>query len=350
MLPQGVRPTAHSNFSLAHQALTVNLQQNMTKAQAQLTQREEAIRKQAVDQATAAQQQNPAFIGSPMHQSLMRQQSQMLEQSHQVYISQVMEYQQKFQQQSQELLQGFQQQQQQQQQIGGAFGAMPASPGMGQAGISSPVARSMMPLSPLMPMSMGANGTMHPGMAGQAFAGVGRPTAPASPMGMMRFADGSGFGGPATPTRLSASGAVGQLGLSSPAHTGANTQAMLAMLLQQQRQQQPGTPKQTHLPLSPDMASQSAQQQMAAAQNQQMFELWTRATRVFLTHGNARIEKDLALQIATPNASMFMHLSLRDANHAMQVPESANSVLIRPVPGPFNGAGKVLLSLGVNSR
>ncbi|KAJ2748871.1 hypothetical protein IWQ56_007352, partial [Coemansia nantahalensis] len=183
------------------------------------------------------------------------------------------------------------------------------------------------------------------------FIGAGRSGPPASPMASMMLADGT-FGGPATPTRSAVNGSAGQLGLSSPAQTGASAQAMMAMLLQQQQrqqqmqQQQPSTPKQTHTPLSPDMAAQHP----TAAQSQQMFELWTKATRVFLTHGNARIEKELALQIATPNASLFMHISLRDAHHALQVPESASSVLIRPVPGPFNSAGKVLLSLGVNSR
>ncbi|KAJ1730569.1 hypothetical protein LPJ61_002940 [Coemansia biformis] len=369
---------AQSSFNQAYQALNAHHQQAMAKAQAQLSQRENAIRKQAMEQTMASQQQNPGFIGSAMHQGLMKQQSQLIEQSQQAYFAQLMELQQAFNQQVQALTQGLQQQQQQQlmpqsvvpthpmsplsaaQQIGGAFGAVPLSPGMGQAGVSSPVARqmqvSMLPMSPLTSMAMGTNGAVYPAMAGSAHLGVTRPGAPLSPMPTMPMADGS-FGGsggtqPSTPTRASTNTVMGQLGMSSPAYPGANAQTMMAMLLQQkqqqQQQQQPSTPKQTHMPLSPDLPSQSAQQ--AAVQNQQMFELWTKSTRVFLTHGNARIEKGLALQIATPNASMFMHISLREPNHALRVPESASSVLIRPVPGPFNGSGKVLLSLGVNSR
>ncbi|KAJ2361828.1 hypothetical protein H4S02_007091, partial [Coemansia sp. RSA 2611] len=394
-MPQLQQPALQSSFNQALQNLTAQLQQNMVKAQAQLSQQKAAINKQVTEQIMAAQQQNPAFASSPQFQGLLKQQTQMLEQAQQAYNTQAQLLQQSYTQQTQALNQAFQQQQQQQQQQTMAQlqnlsplaathqvaqqinGMMPMSPGMGQATIASPVARSaqtsMMPMSPMQSVAMGANGMVFsmPGasMAGSPHLGMVRPNGTMSPMPMMQMADGSfsaspGMIRPSTPSRAPSGTAINQAGLSSPQQTASSAQAMMAMLLQQQQQQirqqqqqpPPTTPKQTHMPLSPDMTMPNGQQTPTAAaaanQSQQMFEQWKKATRVFLTHGNARIERGLALQLATPNASMFLHLSLKDSdvNHAVQVPKSSSSILIRPVPGPFNSSGKSLLTLVANSR
>ncbi|KAJ2721750.1 hypothetical protein GGI07_003743 [Coemansia sp. Benny D115] len=171
-----------------------------------------------------------------------------------------------------------------------------------------------------------------------------------------------------------------QLGLSSPLPPGANAQAMMSMLLQQQQQQQqqqhrqlqqPGTPKPTVTPLSPEMvaspgsnipnghaaissASPRTSQSLVApqAQSRQAMEAWNKITRVFLTHGNSRISKDLGIQLATPDSSMFIHISLGgiDTNHALSIPPTANTILLRPVPGPFAANGNPLVMLSANGR
>ncbi|KAJ2080407.1 hypothetical protein H4R24_003106 [Coemansia sp. RSA 988] len=384
--PQGV---TQGNIGQAMQALSMRHQQQLTNAQAQRTQHENAIRKKVADQTIAAQQHNPSFLSSPQYQALLKQQSQMVEQLHQAYLAQVQQLNQTFNQQTQMLTQSYQQQLQtamtrqqamspqtipvqptsptpnMQQQIAQH---MQFSPAMNQAGVSSPAVRPMSPQMS-MPIPMSINGAMYPGAnaASSPNIGIARPGATMSPMPMLPMADGTfsaSLAGarPSTPSRApNGTTASMAMGISSPMQpVGTNAQAMMAMLLQQQQQrqlqnpqlqQQPGTPKQTHLPLSPEI-SNNGQQAMAYTQQQseQMLKLWKKATQVFLTHGNARIEKGIALQLATPNATMFMHISLKDANHALQVPASTDHVLIRPVPGPFSSTGKALLSLSANSR
>ncbi|KAJ1787239.1 hypothetical protein LPJ62_003450 [Coemansia sp. RSA 2167] len=401
MRSPGTQPQQQPNYTQAHQSLMLQFQQAQAKAQAQLNQQKAGINKQASDQIVAAQQQNASFVGSPGYQTLLKQQAQLIEQAQQAFNSQVQMLQQSYNQQAQSLNQAQQQLMQQtqqtvqnlsplsaQQSIGGA-GMVPMSPGIGQMSVASPVARTMQPtmmtMSPMQPMAGGANGMPFsvPGvsmagvnmtgvsMTGSPHMGMVRPGLSMSPMPMGAMSDAS-FGAsaamlrPGTPSRAPTGTPILQPGISSPMQAGSNAQAMMAMLLQQQqmqqmRQQQPSTPKQTHLPLSPDLTSPNGQtpaqtlsQQTLNQQNlsQQMFEQWTKSTRVFLTHGNSRIERGCAMQLATPNASMFMHLALNDGdvNHAVQVPKSSSSVLIRPVPGPFTASGKALLALTVNGR
>ncbi|KAJ1766937.1 hypothetical protein LPJ74_005638 [Coemansia sp. RSA 1843] len=98
--------------------------------------------------------------------------------------------------------------------------------------------------------------------------------------------------------------------------------------------------------------TQSSLQVLGQPQSQDAIELWRKSTRIFVSHGNQRIMKGLAIQIATPDASMFMHVGLNndESNHALQMPSSAKTVLLRPVPGPFSASGKVLLSVSANGR
>ncbi|KAJ1768939.1 hypothetical protein LPJ74_004486, partial [Coemansia sp. RSA 1843] len=124
MAPQG-------NLAQAYQMLTMNHQQNMAKAQAQLSQRENAIRKQFMDQVTIVQQQNPSFIGSVHHQALMKQQSQLVEQSQQSYLTQIQQLQQMYNQQMQVINQTLQQQ---------------AQSGASQAGMYAQQMASMLPI------------------------------------------------------------------------------------------------------------------------------------------------------------------------------------------------------------
>ncbi|KAJ2802393.1 hypothetical protein H4R20_003295, partial [Coemansia guatemalensis] len=385
--PQGV---TQGNIGQAIQALSMRHQQQLANAQTQRTQHENAIRKKVADQTMAAQQQNPGFLSSPQYQALLKQQTQMIEQLHQAYLTQVQQLNQNFNQQTQMLTQSYQQQLQsamtrQQAMSPQAIPVQPTSPTpsmqqhmaqhmqfvstMNQTGVVSPAMRPMSPQMP-MPMQMNVNGAMYPGVSAASSPNIAltRPGVTMSPMPMLPMADGTFGASPvgaraSTPSRVPNNTAAGlAMGISSPMQPGGtNAQAMMAMLLQQQQQrqlqqpqlqQQPGTPKQTHLPLSPDLSSQNGQQSVAYTQQQseQMLRLWKKATQVFLTHGNARIEKGIAIQLATPNATMFMHISLNDANHALQVPAATDRILIRPVPGPFSSTGKTLLSLTANSR
>ncbi|KAJ1906630.1 hypothetical protein LPJ81_001244 [Coemansia sp. IMI 209127] len=401
MAPQG-------NLTQAYQVLAMNHQQNMAKAQAQLSQRENVIRKQFMDQLMFAQQQNPGFIGSAHHQALMKQQSQLVEQSQQAYLTQIQQMQQVYNQQMQVLNQTLQQQQAQSsalqagmfsqqmasmfpvQSMGGSQGiasptTLTLNPAMNQMAISSPHSVRPMnvsmavPMSPLGQMQMPAS-TMN--MLGSPQAAMVRPGMTMSPALLSQgfgSADGTGFnaaGRPSTPSMPSMpsmpsySAIMSQLGMSSPLAPGANAQAMMAMLLQQQQQQQPNTPRPTHTPLSPDMSSlngqqvlshdgspmtspaQSSSQVLGQSQSQEAIELWRKSTSIFVSYGNQRIVKGLAIQITTPDASMFMHVGLNsdESNHALQMPSSAKTVLLRPVPGPFSTSGKALLFISVNGR
>ncbi|KAJ1736611.1 hypothetical protein LPJ72_001236 [Coemansia sp. Benny D160-2] len=406
----------------AYQMLVMNHQQNMTKAQAQFSHRESAIRKQFMDQITMAQQQNPGFIGSVHHQALMKQQSQLVEQSQQAYLAQVQQLQQLYNNQMQAINQTMQQQKQQvhsgasqaglfpqqisamhpTQTIGAAYGissptAMSLGPAMNQMAITSPhsvrpVNGTMAaPMSPLgqMQMSLPVAASMATtlpmaslgmNMMGSPQAAMIRPGMTMSPALLPQGAgstDGTGFNAilrPSTPSMPSSSVIMSHPGMPLPSTSVANAHTMMAMLLQQQQQQQqqqqPNIPKQTHTPLSPDMSSvnghhalsqngstmssptQSSSHVLGQLQSQDAIELWKKSTRIFVSYGNQRIAKGLAIQIATPNASMFMHvcLSSEESNHALQVPSSTMAVLLRPVPGPFNANGKVLLSLSANGR
>ncbi|KAJ2157521.1 hypothetical protein GGF46_004450 [Coemansia sp. RSA 552] len=364
---QFMSPAIQNRFNHAYQTLMSHYQQNVGKVQAQQQQRDGGIRKQALNQVMAMQQQNPGFMGSPHHQALLKQEQHLLNQSQQTCLAQQQQLQQNFTQQIQALSQTFQQQQQQQATASLSAaqlpGMVPLSPGMVQASVASPTMRPMMSSMQTMPIgSNGALAAMSQGIASTPHAGMARAGSNLSPMPMLPMADG-GFGGglgrASTPTRAPSGTAVSYPGMSSPLHPSTNAHAMMAMLLQQKQQQQqqqqqqlPSTPKQTHMPLSPDLATPNGQATPVQAQSQQMLDAWKKATRVFLTHGNARIERELAIQIATPNASMFMHIPLndRDANHALHVPASAGCVLIRPVPGPLSSSGKVILSLSANAR
>ncbi|KAJ2647625.1 hypothetical protein IWW40_004527 [Coemansia sp. RSA 1250] len=403
-----------NSYMQAMQSLLMQQQQNLAKAQAQLNQRKAMINKQVTDQMVAAQQQNPAFMSSPVYQMMIKQQAQLLEQAQQEYNTQAQMLQQTYNQQSQALTHTYQQQQQQQQQqimqqqqqqqqllaqqqvhsmsplvamqqmtqqqMNSTAGMLPTSPGMSQVAMGSPVARNMaaslMNMSPMQSMALNTNGMVFSGvtlpssvsMASSPHIGMTRQSSNMSPMPQLpdtTFGATTGVGRPSTPSRAPSGAAINQGSLPSPMQTGNNAQAMMAMLLQQQQQQlrqqqqqsgsqlqQPSTPKPTVTPLSPDVNGQAEQQASTANQSQQMFEQWKKATRVFLTHGNSRIEKGMAFQLTTPNASMFLHLSLQggDINHAVRIPQASSSVLIRPVPGPFNSAGKSLLTLTANSR
>ncbi|KAJ1945037.1 hypothetical protein GGF37_001899 [Kickxella alabastrina] len=178
---------------------------------------------------------------------------------------------------------------------------------------------------------------------------------------------------------------AGPMGMSSSTPSGASAQAMMSMFLQHKQQQQqqqqqqqfqeqlPTTPKPTFTPLSPDYGNAANGHHvvnqngsslstpthgqtpgmlpgMIPAPNQQLLEAWKKSTRVFLTHGNARISKELGIQLAAPDSSLFMHISLGgiDTNHALSVPRSANSILLRPVPGPYSANGKIIVMVSAN--
>ncbi|KAJ2398754.1 Protein polybromo-1, partial [Coemansia sp. RSA 2530] len=104
--PNGMQmPPMPNNFAQAQQALSAHHQQNLAMAQSQQTQRENRIRKQASDQIAAAQQQNPSFIGSQHHQAIVRQKTQLIEQSQQAFFTQTHQLQQVYNQQLQALSQ-----------------------------------------------------------------------------------------------------------------------------------------------------------------------------------------------------------------------------------------------------
>ncbi|KAJ2865049.1 hypothetical protein FB639_005148, partial [Coemansia asiatica] len=102
----------------------------------------------------------------------------------------------------------------------------------------------------------------------------------------------------------------------------------------------------------PSSANSGSTPNANAVQSQQALETWKKITRVFITHGNSRISRDLGIQLATPDSSMFLHVSLSDidSNHALCVPQSASTILLRPTPGPLNSNGKTLLVLSANGR
>ncbi|KAJ2553582.1 hypothetical protein EV175_002893 [Coemansia sp. RSA 1933] len=395
------------NLAQTYQMVAANHQQNMAKAQAQLSQRENAIRKQFMDQITIVQQQHPGFIGSVHHQALMNQQSQLVEQSQQAYLTQIQQIQQVYNQQMQVLNQTLQQQQQQAQSSASQAGMFPQqmasmlpnqfiggngisspttlslNPAMNQMAISSPHSVRPMnvsmaaPMSPLGQMQM-ASTTM--GMlGGSPQAAMVRPGMTMSPallsQGFSSPDGGTGFnisGRPSTPSMNSNNAMMTQPGMPSPLASGTNAQAMISMLLQQQQQQnqKPNAPRPTHAPLSPDTASPNGQQTfshdgspmttptqpssqvLGQPQSQEALDLWRKSTSIFISYGNQRIAKGLAIQITTPDASMFMHVSLNndESNHALQMPSTAKTALLRPVPGPFSTNGKVLLSISVNGR
>ncbi|KAJ1882877.1 hypothetical protein H4R99_002287 [Coemansia sp. RSA 1722] len=442
MRPPNVQsPIPQATLTQNYQSLTARHQQSLANLQAQMTQYESTIRKQINDQVFALQQQNPNFVGSPQHQSLLKQQSQAIEQTQQGYFAKVHQLQQTYNQNVQALNQTMQQQQQagMMQPMspmlnvphsagGGVFHGQSAvlanSPAMNAMAMSSPMARPAQvimtaPMSPLgaMPMvvsgaipanmiqtSMTAipngavNGTQ-PGMVRPAVSGV--PTSFASmvpatgaPQHMINGNQVGIVDRSMTPGHVPNGSPAGvHPGMSSPLPPGANAQAMMNMLIQQQQnkqnlqqqqqQQQPlqqysqanqntvSAPKQTATPLSPNIVGSPVSSTSAvgqnghpppgpnsgltptanAAQSQQALETWKKITRVFTTHGNSRISRDLGIQFAAPDSSMFLHIALSDveSNHALCVPQSASSILLRPVPGPLNN-GKTLLVLSANGR
>ncbi|KAJ2505610.1 hypothetical protein IWW47_001971, partial [Coemansia sp. RSA 2052] len=373
--PGGVQlPPGQNSFAQAQQALTAHHQQSLAIAQAQQAQREAAIRKQATEQIAASQQQNHGFIGSPQHQTVLKQQSQLIEHSQQAYFARTHQLQQSFSQQMQALTRAYQQQQQQQQQqqlappgmapLSAGF-SQPMSPMMpGQItgppmnqlmGMSSPMVRPMSSMAASSPVQQGMpQGVFSPpsfsqGMVGSPYTGAIRPgmSAPGGfdqqALHAQHFGEGGFVGGmPTTPSRASNGVPIGQMPMSSPMPPGASAQTMMSMLLQQQQQQlhhhqqqQPGTPtmaKQTPIPLTPDPAhlsgmsqsfssssvvgSPSAQNQhflssQQQVQNQQAMELWKKTTRVFLSDGNQRITPSgLAIQILASDMSLFKHIDL----------------------------------------
>ncbi|KAJ2800228.1 hypothetical protein H4S07_005230, partial [Coemansia furcata] len=110
--PNGMQiPPGPNGFAQTQQALSAHLQHSVAMAQSQQTQRESRIHKQASEQIAAAQQQNPNFIGSPHHQAIVRQKTQLLEQSQQTCLSQTHQLQMAYNQQLQALSQAYQQQQ-----------------------------------------------------------------------------------------------------------------------------------------------------------------------------------------------------------------------------------------------
>ncbi|KAJ2873263.1 hypothetical protein GGH93_003369 [Coemansia aciculifera] len=352
--PSGMQiPQAQNNFAQAQQALTAHHQQNLAMAQSQQTQRESRIRKQASEQIAAAQQQNPGFTGSPHHQAIVRQKTQLIEQSQQAFFSQTRQLQQSYNQQLQALAQTYQQQHPSlaagfSQPMSPMMAGQYTGPPMNQMGMSSPMSSmGPLPMAAASSVQLGMpQGVFSPpppppqfplGMAGSPYTGAMGPGIP-GPSGfdqqafqaqneLQRMGDGGFAGGRATtPSRAPNGAPIGQVPMSSPMPPGANAQSMMTMLLQQQQQQlhqqqqQPGTPstptmpKQTLTPLSPDptqmngmpppmphsysssgvAGSPSAQNQnfltpQQQAQNQQAMELWKKATRVFQTDGNQRI-------------------------------------------------------------
>ncbi|KAJ1961034.1 hypothetical protein GGI12_003476 [Dipsacomyces acuminosporus] len=394
-------PQAPQGFTQVYQALALHHQQKLASAQSQHTQRENNIRQQFMAKMAGFQQQNPSFIGSLQHQTLMQQQSQVIQQSQNLYFSQIQQLQQAYNQQTQALKITYQQQSQalsplanaqlSGQQMQPSPGLVPMSSGNMQTATSSPAPR---PNQISMPMSAPLSTPMpaaNPGLPVVPQNGVSRPGSVSIPPGTLQQPGNlnvsqfysqaqqlqqellrSNDAGPATPSKMPGGTLARQPSISQQIPAGSNAQAMMAMLLQQQQQlqavtngQQPGTPKQTSTPLSPELAVQSSnaalglgpnltasQSQAQDANQQHAVELWKKASRVFVSHGNARITKSLGIQIATPDLSLFMHLPLNalESNHAVKVPQSANSILLRPVPGPFNSNGKIVLTLAVNGR
>ncbi|KAJ2736110.1 hypothetical protein IW152_001055 [Coemansia sp. BCRC 34962] len=352
--PNGMQiPPTQNNFAQAQQALSAHHQQNLALAQSQQTQRENGIRKQASDQIAAAQQQNPSFIGSQHHQAIVRQKTQLIEQSQKAFFAQTHQLQQVYNQQLQALSQTYQQQQQHPSLQGGLTQPMsPMMPGQYTGPPPASLAGMSLPMSSMGPLPMAAVSSVQLGMSqgvyplppppsfplgisGSPYMGTVRPGMP-GPNGfdlqafqaqneLQRLGDGGFAGGmPATPSRAPSGMPIGQVSMSSPIPPGASAQTMMSMLLQQQQQQlsqqQPGTPitptmsKQTLTPLSPDSvlvngmpppmppslsASGIAGSPSALthgfitpqqqAQNQQTMELWKKVTRVFQADGNLRI-------------------------------------------------------------
>ncbi|KAJ1813732.1 hypothetical protein LPJ56_005071, partial [Coemansia sp. RSA 2599] len=444
MRPPNVQsPTPQVNLTQSYQALTARHQQNLANLQAQMTQVETTIRKQINDQVFAFQQQNPNFIGSPQHQSLLKQQSQAIERTQQTYFAQVHQLQQAYNQQVQALNQTMQQQQQvgmmqpmspmltvPQPANGGVFhsqpGVLPNSPATHAMAMSSPMARPAQvlmaaPMSPMGAMPMAVSGAIPTNMIQTSMPAIPTSVVNGTQAGMIRpnvsggsaqfasTAPGTNVSQPFDPTQVAAqapqhlvngnqAGVVDRSltpgrtpsgssvsvhpGMSSPLAPGANAQAMMNMLIQQQQQQQQqaqmhqgavaGAPKQTATPLSPNIVGSPVSNSSAVVQNghpppnanpglassanavqsQQALEAWKKVTRVFITHGNSRIAKDLGIQLATPDSSMFLHIPLNDvdSNHALCVPQSASTVLLRPTPGPLSSSGKTLLVLSANGR
>ncbi|KAJ1864440.1 hypothetical protein LPJ73_000285 [Coemansia sp. RSA 2703] len=421
-------PNAQNSLQQAYQTLTAQHQKILANLQAQHAQHENSVRKKVNDQVFMMQQQNPGFIGSPQHQELMRQQSQLIDNGQKLYFNQVRQQQQTYNQNVQALNITMQQQQQQQQsrmqtmgmmqhpispmmgapQSLGGMTQMPGSPGINQMMMSSPTARPAQvsmaaPMSPLgaMPanilqgqmssMQLGAISSPQPGMVRPGApmappfnlqasgAGISQPfdLSQGNPLGSQQLINGGQLVGPdrsftpaQTTNGVNTSAAIGG---SSPIPPGANAHAMMSMLLQQQQQQQNGAGglKQTATPLSPDMGASSNGVHPAGsngnamnspttsqtptvnpAQAQQALEAWKKSTRVFTTHGNARITKELGIQVAASDSSMFLHIALNnvDCNHAISVSRSASSIILRPIPGPFSTGGKTLLVLSANGR
>ncbi|KAJ2029891.1 hypothetical protein IWW57_001444, partial [Coemansia sp. S610] len=373
--PNGMQmPPMPNNFAQAQQALSAHHQQNLAMAQSQQTQRENRIRKQASDQIAAAQQQNPSFIGSQHHQAIVRQKTQLIEQSQQAFFTQTHQLQQVYNQQLQALSQTYQQQQHPSMPGGFAQSMSPMMPGqytgpppVSLAGMSLPMS-SMGPLpmsaasSVQLGMPQGAYPPQPPsfplGMSGSPYIGAVRPGMP-GPNGFdqqafqaqneLQLLGNGGFAGgmPTTPSRAPNGMPIGQIPMSLPMPPGASAQTMMSMLLQQQQQQlnqqqQPGTPgtptmsKQTLTPLSPDpllangmpppisqslsasgvagspsALSQSFITPQQQAQNQQAIELWKKVTRVFQADGNLRIlPTGPAIQILASDMSLFKHIDL----------------------------------------
>ncbi|KAJ2372798.1 hypothetical protein IW150_003938 [Coemansia sp. RSA 2607] len=229
-------PNAQNSLQQAYQTLTAQHQKILANLQAQHAQHENSVRKKVNDQVFMMQQQNPGFIGSPQHQELMRQQSQLIDNGQKLYFNQVRQQQQTYNQNQQNGAGGLKQT------------ATPLSPDMGAS----------------------SNG-VHP--------------------------------------------------------AGSNGNAM-------------NSPTTSQTPT------------VNPAQAQQALEAWKKSTRVFTTHGNARITKELGIQVAASDSSMFLHIALNnvDCNHAISVSRSASSIILRPIPGPFSTGGKTLLVLSANGR
>ncbi|KAJ1725127.1 hypothetical protein LPJ53_000690 [Coemansia erecta] len=429
--PSMLPPNAQNNPQQVYQSLTAQHQKTLANLQAQHAQQENTVRKRVNDQVFMLQQQNPGFIGSPQHQELMRQQSQLIDNNQKQYFNQVRQQQQMYNQNVHALNMSMQQQQQQQsrmqtmgmmqhpispmmgtpQSLGGMT-HIPGSPGINQMMMSSPTARPAQvsmaaPMSPLggMPANMlqGQMSSMQLGAVSSPQPGMVRPGASMAPPFNLQVS-GAGISQPFDISQVNALGSLqmvngGQLpgvdrpftpgqatngvnvsapaGVSSPIPSGANAHAMMTMLIQQQQQQQQqqqngiGGLKQTATPLSPEVGvspngvhpagpngnavnSPTPSQAPAVnpAQTQQALEAWKKSTQVFTTHGNARITKELGIQVAASDSSMFLHIALNDVdcNHAISVPRSASSIILRPIPGPFSAGNKTLLILSANGR
>ncbi|KAJ2747534.1 hypothetical protein GGI20_000359 [Coemansia sp. BCRC 34301] len=397
-------PPGQNSFAQAQQALSAHHQQSLAVVQAQHAQRENAIRKQATEQIAASQQQNPGFIGSPQHQAILKQQSQLIEQSQQAFFSQTHQLQQSFSQKMQALTQTYQQQQHASSGVappsavfGQPMSPVMSGPPMNQSmGMSSPMARPMSSMAISSPVQTGMPyGVFSPpmppsfpqGMTGSPYSGAIRPGM-AAPGGFdqqafhtQQLGDGGFAGGrPTTPSRTTNGAPNVLMAVTSPMPPGANAQSMMSMLLQQQQQQQqqqpgmpstPTMPKQALTPQTPDpngmpqsfllsgvAGSPGAQNQnpmtpQQQAQNQQAMDLWKKTTRVFQTDGNQRIiATGPAIQILASDMSLFKHIDLSGVytNHALSLRSTVTSALLRPVPGPFKLSGKAVLSISVNGR